>query len=116
MFLATHLPIAPSAGESPVPDKLVHFLMYAVLGVLLPLWNGRGERPGERLNVRRLGRLWFVIAGYAALDELLQLPVGRSAEWGDFASDLCGAAAGLALAAAARRAQASIQLPNSRNA
>jgi VanZ family protein len=109
MFVGTHVPMPPSEGEPPLPDKLIHYLMFTVLGVLLPLWSGWGT-PVVARGVRMFG----LIAAYAAADELLQIPVGRSAEWGDFACDLAGGATGLLIAAALRRWGQTIQVPNSR--
>jgi VanZ family protein len=41
--------------------------------------------------------LFVLILTYATLDELLQIPVGRSAEWGDWLADGVGAALGIAV-------------------
>ena len=99
MFIATHIPVGPSIGESPVPDKLIHFLVFAVLGVLLPQWHGRDVR----LTLRRASMLFLVMVTYGAVDELLQIPVGRSAEWWDWIADVAGGASGLLLAAGWRQ-------------
>lgn len=94
MFVGTHIPMASTPDEPPVPDKLIHFVMYAVLGLLLPLWSG-WDVP---LTFRRVLTLLGGLTGYAAVDEWLQIPVGRTAEWWDWVADAGGAASGLALA------------------
>lgn len=96
MFAGTHMPLQPSLQAAPVNDKLIHFAMYAVLGMLLPLWDG-----WQRLPLRRNLELFGLIALYAAADELLQIPVGRSAEWLDGLADLAGGLTGLAATSAA---------------
>lgn len=101
IFTATHVPIPPPVGEPQIPDKSIHFVMYFVLGALLPLWDGWGSRPGWR----RLLGFFGVLAAYALADELLQIPVGRSAEWLDGLADLLGGAAGLTGHALLRRLQ-----------
>jgi VanZ family protein len=99
MFAGTHIPPRPSLESAPVNDKVVHFLMYAVLGALLPLWDG-----WRRLSPRRLAEFFAILSLYAVADELLQIPVGRTADWRDGLADLAGAAAGLAVAMAVREA------------
>ncbi|MEZ6064706.1 MAG: VanZ family protein [Planctomycetaceae bacterium] len=94
IFLLTHIPIPSTGGPSPVPDKLIHFIMYGGLGVLLPAWKG-WDRP---IHWREVGGLLLVIIVYAVVDELLQIPVGRTAEWLDGVADLLGGATGLAVA------------------
>lgn len=95
MFIATHLPIQETLGEPPIPDKLAHFVVYFGLGLLLPMWPG--WRSG--LTWRRVGVCLGTIVAYAILDELTQIPVGRTAEWLDGLADLCGGALGVAVAA-----------------
>ena len=91
IFTATHLPLSSSAGDSPVPDKLIHFVMYAGLGFLLPFWS---DRRRHRTLAGYLV-LFTIIALYAVADELLQIPVGRTAEWLDGVADLAGGGVGL---------------------
>jgi VanZ family protein len=95
MFIATHLPIQETLGEPPVPDKLAHFVIYGGLGFLLPMWTGWRSR----LTWRRSSLCLAAIVVYAVIDEVTQIPVGRSAEWLDGLADLCGAALGIAAAA-----------------
>jgi VanZ family protein len=91
IFTITHIPIPPPVGEATVPDKSIHFGMYAVLGALLVLWEGWRVR----VSWRRCGASLAILAAYAVVDELLQIPVGRSAEWLDGAADLLGGVVGI---------------------
>lgn len=93
MFTGTHIPLPPGPGEPVIPDKLIHYLMFAVLGVLLPCAFYNRDATGWR----QYARLFCVMVLYSALDELLQIPVGRTAEWRDWWCDLAGGATGLAL-------------------
>lgn len=82
-----------AAGLIPAPwDKAAHFAVFATLSVALAL----GAWP----------RLWPValaVAAFAAFDELRQLDSpGRSADWGDFFTDLGAMAFVLGWAAALR--------------
>ncbi|MFV0446251.1 MAG: VanZ family protein, partial [Planctomycetaceae bacterium] len=86
MFTATHIPMPSKVGDSQVPDKLIHFLMFLGLGFLLPLWRGWSSA----LTWRRRLALFGIVTLYAIADELLQIPVGRTAEWLDGAADLAG--------------------------
>ena len=98
IFTLTHVPIPASMEETEVPDKWIHLAMYGVLGFLLPYWYGWWTA----LTWRRGLMLFGLMAIYAAADELLQIPVGRSAEWLDAGADLVGAALGLVTAALVR--------------
>jgi VanZ family protein len=95
MFAATHVPRVDMVERLPTTDKELHFSGYFVLGLLLPFWR----LPVTAPTVRRMSRVWAVIALYGALDELLQIPVGRSAEVHDWVADAVGAAGGVLLAA-----------------
>ena len=88
LFTATHLP--PSRlPRTPGGDKLHHFLGYFVLSFLL----GATLLIVLRSRRRRIPLLvLFATAGYGNFDELTQIPVGRQAELGDWAADVCGAA------------------------
>lgn len=89
LFTATHLPprslkmVDPFGSGS---DKAQHFLGYFGLGlggVLLLAAHGW-------LRGRTLALVWAACATYGALDELLQIPVGRSADWQDWLADVSG--------------------------
>lgn len=92
MFLATHLPVAPVVERLPTTDKHLHFGAYGVLGCVLPFWRG------GRMTRRSATMLWLLLLSYAAVDELLQIPVSRSAEWGDWLADAAGGVVGIGLA------------------
>lgn len=85
----THIPVPQSVPEIRHADKLVHLIAYFPLGLLLPASNIRGLRSR-----------WVcvaVIATYGILDELLQIPVGRTASVYDWMADLLGASIGALL-------------------
>jgi VanZ family protein len=96
---ATHVPRAP---EIPIEqgDKLVHCAAYALLAVLaaacLSAWRGP-------LRTRHFFGLFAALATYAALDELLQIPVGRQCDFFDWLADVVGVFLGLAIFVLARR-------------
>jgi VanZ family protein len=88
LFVATHIPRAP---EIPLEngDKLVHFSAYAMLALLAAAcWSC--YRP---LKWRGLLLIVLAISVYGALDELTQIPVGRTADWRDWVTDVLGAGA-----------------------
>lgn len=77
----------PSPGiDLPLPlDKVAHFTMYGILGLLA----GRAAR----LNRRRISWIWFVLGGLAlgALDEMQQRSIpSRSADLLDWYADALG--------------------------
>ena len=86
LAIMTHVPIPRSVQQIRVSDKLVHLLAYFPLGLLLPACAIRG--------LGRVGICLLVIAGWGILDELLQIPVGRTASVYDWLADLAGATAG----------------------
>jgi VanZ family protein len=93
-FVITHVPpILPKDEEPrfdpPVgPDKLVHFVGFAMLAFLL-------------MNVfrSRRGIAWtlLVCVTYGIVDELTQPTFGRTADVWDYVADLIGAVAGVAV-------------------
>lgn len=94
LVIGTHLP--PGAVELPgdQSDKVVHFAAYAGLAWLLAMaW----QHTTGRLNGRHLWFAWLAIVGFAAIDEVTQLLVGRDASVGDWLADAAGAALGLAV-------------------
>jgi VanZ family protein len=101
MFLATHLPVQRVMEQLPASDKHLHLGAYAVLGFALPWWSR--ERAQHWRSQWHPWLLYALLLSYAAIDELLQIPVGRSAEWGDWLADAAGAAIGLAVANWLRR-------------
>ena len=85
----------PSAGSVPGLDKVVHFVLYGLLGALLR-WAQPPGRGGRR------GAAWVAAAaGYGLLMEILQLTLcagSRGFSWGDALANTAGAAGGWALA------------------
>lgn len=94
LFLATHLPVEAVLAELPPSDKQLHFWSFALLGCGLPVLAD----PQSRFRWSRGALLFGILAVYAAVDELLQIPVGRSAEFLDWLADVAGGALGLCAA------------------
>ncbi len=90
MFVGTHLPVVVVQGVTPSNDKALHFGAYGALGLLVGL---QLSRP-----VRTAVVTLFAMAVWAAVDELTQPLVGRSAEVLDWLCDVLGAAAGIGMA------------------
>ena len=80
------------------PDKLVHFLEYGALALLLArALNGGIRKP---INARRLVAAGLLALGYALTDEFHQSFVpDRVSDWRDVAADALGAATALLLLA-----------------
>jgi VanZ family protein len=97
MFLATHLPVQRVMEQLPASDKHLHLGAYAVLGFALPWWSSGTIRKQHWRSQWHPWLLYALLLSYAAIDELLQIPVGRSAEWGDWLADAAGAAIGIAI-------------------
>jgi len=94
----------PVAGgpAAPIPhvDKILHFALFFLL-----VWLGGryllSPSPGNPTTT--LG-LWAAIyVGYAAADELLQAPVGRTASLADWLCDVAGILCATAILAAMHR-------------
>ena len=92
LFVGTHIPVR--AEKLPrVSDKLMHFAAYAGLAFQLGLvFAATGD-----ITLRQYLLAAAVVAAYGVLDELSQIPVGRTADWRDLLADLLGVAAGLCL-------------------
>lgn len=93
LFVATHLPLTDAPVGFRGADKVVHFVGYGVLGLLAALWIAL-RRP---LTTRVALAIVALLATYGALDELLQIPVGRSCDLFDWVCDVIGAAFGVLL-------------------
>ncbi|REJ96969.1 MAG: hypothetical protein DWQ29_00435 [Planctomycetota bacterium] len=99
LFLATHLPVEKAMEQVPASDKQLHFAAYGLLGCLLAFWNvgeaiHRDRRVRLHRSAKRVAGIVGVLCAYGAIDELLQIPVGRSAEWLDWLADAGGAIVG----------------------
>lgn len=89
LVILTHIPVPQSVQGLGVSDKLIHLIGYFPLGLLLPVCRVRGCQ-----------KWWvclLVIAGYGVLDELFQIPVGRTASVLDWVADVVGAGLGIAV-------------------
>jgi VanZ family protein len=91
LFVGTHIPRVPQGLTPGLSDKHLHFLAYGGLALLIAARSSFSRR----MTWRHHALLWLIIAGYGALDELLQIPVGRDAEVADWLMDIAGAATGL---------------------
>ena len=91
LFIVSHIPI--DRLPIPVKDKTAHFIAYGLLAAgLYGCLRSSYPRRGLALLV-----LAFMLV-YGAIDELLQIPVGRSCELADWFADAAGAVAALSLA------------------
>ena len=89
LFMGTHSPVPPSEVALPEgSDKLIHFVAYFGLACLLGLFRG----------TQKWASSFAIIAVFAMIDELLQIPVGRSCDVADGLADWLGAAIGIVLA------------------
>ena len=94
------IPAPPTAGS----DKLGHFTLYFVFGVLCSraVSATRGSGREGRGATAVIGTI-AAIALFAAVDEWHQRFIPRrSAEFNDWIADVCGAALGVALVALVR--------------
>jgi VanZ family protein len=100
MFVATHIPLPQVDAAPQNTDKLVHLVMYAGFAFLFSLWLSARTSWSRKIMLVVL----CTSIGYAALDEILQMPLeSRSAEVWDFVMDLLGAAMGLGMMSAVHR-------------
>ena len=98
MFISTHIPAnaVPRLHISDkfvVSDKFVHAVAFAGLAFLLS-WAIPTNSSRPLRNVHFAGVIGVL---YACLDELLQIPVGRNADWNDLWADCLGILFGLLL-------------------
>lgn len=98
IFIGTHIPIPQIprwVGQMAVSDKAMHFTAYLFLSFLL--WFA--VNPAKKVNWRKPAAWWilFAVVWYGAIDEWLQMYVGRNADVYDFFADLAGAVTGLAI-------------------
>jgi len=92
LFTGTHLPrvrLPHMTGAN--DDKILHVLAFAGLSFLLA-WAIPTKITDRFRNVR-LAALAAIF--YGALDELTQIPVGRTADWKDLIADIIGAVVGI---------------------
>jgi VanZ family protein len=98
LFISTHIPIHHLMAKIGTSDKVIHAVAFAGLAFLMA-W----AIPTNLLFVSRNVLLAGVVGVvYAGVDELLQIPVGRTADWMDFQADCIGISIGLAIYTAIR--------------
>jgi VanZ family protein len=94
LFVVTHLPKAPQVTEFPGLDKLLHVAAFAGLA-LVCCWAVSSWR---RLSPVVYAWIVGVLVIYAAVDELLQIPIPRrNADPLDWLADMAGAVCGAAV-------------------
>ncbi len=109
IFVGTSIPGRNLPPAFPHADKLVHLVLYSVLGLLVArALNAR--RPTRHVGPRGVAFVataaLVAIASFAAFDEWHQDYVpGRSADRLDWLADVAGAAAGIVAGSTARRAE-----------
>lgn len=91
LFASTHVKL-PNDALPRNSDKLAHFVAYAGLSFLLGLWMSL-RLP---MTAARYVFVFLVVAAYGAVDEVTQIPVGRTADVWDWAADCVGTGLGLA--------------------
>jgi len=94
LFVATHWPKVPSI-DIPGKDRTLHAVAYAILTVLFLKWLQNRLNRWGRLRSTIMGVV--LLAAYGAIDELLQVPVGRTADVLDWLADVGGILAAVAL-------------------
>lgn len=94
LFAGTHVPRAQQVLlPKNVSDKLLHLTAYGGLAMLICLnWSLR-----RTLTWRHGVIVLALVAGFGALDEVTQIPVGRDCELLDWTADITGATAGVGL-------------------
>jgi VanZ family protein len=93
IFYLTHLP-PERLPKTRIADVHAHFTAYAVLAVLL-LWSLHYTPLSPRAAA------WWVVGlcfFYGAIDEVLQIPIGRTCSMKDWIADATGAVTVVAMA------------------
>lgn len=91
LFIGTHIPSNKLLASLHQSDKVLHLCAFAGLAFLMA-W---AIPTNMRKRYRNTLLAAFVTVVYAGLDELLQIPVGRTADWKDFYADCFGIGIGL---------------------
>lgn len=91
LFALTHTPLPDISVLPRHTDKVAHLVTYGGLAFLLTLWWSTHRTVG----VRQLGKVLMVLAVYSVIDELLQIPVNRTADIYDVCADMVGVTIGL---------------------
>ena len=96
LTVGTHLPRVPQVIVfSHGWDKLWHFLAFAGLAYLACIaWT---MQPHSALKLPQFGIVLLAFSLYGALDEITQIPVGRTCELADWWADVFGTLTGVLL-------------------
>jgi len=92
LFIGTHIPPNKLLARVHQSDKLLHCVAFAGLAFLM-CWAVPTIRTQLYRNTLTGGAICVI---YAAIDEILQIPVGRTADWLDFYADCIGVCIGMA--------------------
>ena len=94
LFVLTHIQLPPGLRVRAGMDKLVHFGAYTGLAFLVALWivAHTRDRPSRRWKYQVLAIAGLLV--WAVVDELLQIPVNRTADVYDCLADWLGVIAG----------------------
>ncbi len=98
LFAGTHWPKLHLGNYARNTDKVLHFGAFAVLSLLLALWQSGKSTLGRR----EAAVILAVLMAYSLLDEVTQIPVGRTCDLFDALADWAGALFGLLVFAALR--------------
>ena len=93
IFISTHIPANAITARLHQSDKLVHAVAFAGLAFLMA-WAFPTSISRPFRNVFFASLVGIL---YAGMDELLQIPVGRIADWKDFLADCIGICIGLTI-------------------
>ena len=98
LFIGTHIPADAILGKLHASDKVLHAAAFAGLAFLMA-WAIPTDRTRIHQNTVYAA---IVCVIYGAVDEILQIPVGRTADWKDFVADCVGICMGLSTYTIAR--------------
>ncbi len=99
LFIGTHMPPKASFVLVHGLDKVLHFLAYAGLAFVgASYW----QIAGGYLRAVHFRFLWIGLAIFGAVDELLQIPVGRDGNIYDWFADIAGVLMGIFIFMVAR--------------
>jgi hypothetical protein len=94
------LPLFASLPQTTILWRLLHDTAHApVFGALAVVLLALRRRPGPHYAARDYAWSWVLAAALGGAVELVQIPIGRDAEWVDLLRDGLGALTGLGLAA-----------------
>ena len=98
LFIGTHIPANDVLSKLHASDKVLHAAAFAGLAFLMA-W----AIPTDRTRIHKNTVCAAIVCViYAAVDEILQIPVGRTADWKDFVADCVGICMGLSTYTIAR--------------